>query len=260
MNAPSRRTRPAVDRIGPNRAWPGMRAVDIPAGSPEETPASNASRVGEEGSASQQAPRTAAYQTINDAYRLIDDYMRQGQRMAENLWLPLDGGAGENPFNAPERFMRAMSDMTLAWVEVMQQWTTGVKSPSRQTPVGSAGPFSAGQAAPAGGARDPGAGSAVAASGRSLSVSVRARGKVEVSVQVADLTDLEALVPSELRPFSGHAEPIRGVSLELRADEPATLRIEVPEGQPAGTYNGLLLERQTQRPRGTLSLTVIAEG
>jgi hypothetical protein len=253
MNAPARRIRPAVERVVPDRTWPGTfgkRPSEAVADSPaQEQPA--------ETDPPAQAPRTAVYETLNDAYRLVDEYMRQGQRMAENLWLPLEG-AGENPFNAPERFMRAMSDMTLAWVEVMQQWTTGVKSTPRQAPVGSAGPFSAGFAPQPTGDRSSIPPVAPATQG-SLSVCVQARGRVEVSVHVGDLTDLGALVPSELRPFSGKGEPIREVRLELRADEPATLRIVVPEGQPSGTYNGLLLERVTQRPRGTLSLT-LSEG
>jgi len=80
---------------------------------------------------------------------------------------------------------------------------------------------------------------------------------VEVSLHLADVARLSELVAGELRPFSGEASPIRAVSLEpSAANEGPTLRIEVAADQPAGTYNGLLVERGTHRPRGTITLVV----
>jgi hypothetical protein len=203
--------------------------------------------------------RDAGYQTINDAYRLIDEYVRQGQRMAENLWLPLTGLETDekSQFKAPERFMRAMSDMTLSWVELMQQWTTNMQSNPSQAPTGESSPFTAGKATRERGETPPAARDGAPAS-RALRVAVESRGRVEVSVHVADATALTSLVASELRPFGAEAPAITGVSLDLAssADAPV-LRIRVPDDQPAGAYNGLLVERGSERPRGTVSLLVL---
>jgi hypothetical protein len=211
------------------------------------------------GAAGAAEPRDGAYRALNDAYRLVDEYLRQGQKMAENVWLP--SGAGGSSFDAglgaPGRFMRAMGDMTLAWVEVMQQWTNG-STPAREDPIGSAGAFKVNQTpAPAATPSAPVAASSAAERASELTVRVQASGRVEVSVQLGELSNAAYLAPTELRSFGGQVEPIRDVSLVVMPGATPVLQIVVPDGQPAGTYNGLLLEAKTQRPRGTVSLSVL---
>jgi hypothetical protein len=250
----SRRKRPPVQRTEPDRSVGARR---------RKTKSETANGSKADGEVRENGKkvdaREAGYRTINDAYRLIDEYVRQGQRMAENMWLPLNGPEADDKgqFKAPDRFMRAMSDMTLAWVELMQQWTTNVQSTPSQAATGEASPFTAGRVTRERGeppvAASPDAGSA----SRALRVAVECRGRVEVSVHLADATTLASLVPSELRPFGAKAPPITGVSLDVAssADAPV-LRIRVPDDQPAGAYNGLLVERGSERPRGTVSLLV----
>jgi hypothetical protein len=196
---------------------------------------------------------------LNDAYRLVDEYLRQGQKMAENVWLP-SGGSGSSfdaGLGAPGRFMRAMGDMTLAWVEVMQQFTNGA-APAREAPVGSAGAFKVNQAPAPATAPSPSVAAPNAAErAAELTVRVQASGRVEVSVQLGELSNAAHLAPTELRSFTDHVEPIRGVSLIVTPGAAPVLQIVVPDGQPAGTYNGLLLEAKSQKPRGTVSLSVL---
>lgn len=248
----SRRRRPPVERTEPDRSVGARRRKT----KSEKTNGSQDDAAAPKNGAKADA-RDAGYRTINDAYRLIDEYVRQGQRMAENIWLPLTGPETDekSQFKAPERFMRAMSDMTLAWVELMQQFTTNVQSTPSQAASGGSSPFSAGRVARAesSAAASPDAGPA----SRALRVAVESRGRVEVSVHLADATTLASLVLTELRPFGVKAPAITGVSLDLAstADAPV-LRIRVPDDQPSGAYNGLLVERGSERPRGTVSLLV----
>ena len=118
-----RRTRPEPERTGPNRAW-------------KRTPPAS------EGNGAAPPAENGAARTLNDAYRLVDEYLRQGQEMAENIWLPFGGnGAPAWPSPAaPDRFLRAVGDMTLAWVEAMQGFASAPAAPPQQ-PSGSAGPF-----------------------------------------------------------------------------------------------------------------------
>jgi hypothetical protein len=273
---PQRRKRPEPDRTEPDRSWAASapRATKQNGAKPSAARAkpngatpSGAKRApkdddtgagaGAEPKTSDRAnPRSSTYRALNDAYRLVDEYLRQGQKMAENIWLPQSGsGAPSFPaFGAPDRFMRAVGDMTLAWVEVMQQWTSAQGAPSR-APTGSAGPFTAG-VTPEPRAATPAAG--VAASPlheRELTVSVEAKGRVTVSVQLAERIDLAELEVTALRPAKGRADAIGEVSLNVDGTS-AVLRVVVPERQPRGTYNGLLVETKTQKPRGTLSLVV----
>jgi hypothetical protein len=242
----NRKKRPPVQRTDPRRVWP---AEDAP---PRHDSTSEAEAEGSPSGSEPSGARDASYKAINDAYRLIDEYVRQGQKMAENLWLPTDrpSGADESGFKAPLRFMRAMGDMTMAWVDVMQRWTNDAVAPSGAA----VGPFTAGRAPPEQPRAEPSNG---APRSPALRVSVKARGVVEVSVHLGEGTKLGDLSPGELRPFSGDAAPIKGVALEAGSPgEGPLLRIVVPDDQLPGTYNGLLVDRSTQRPRGTVSLSI----
>lgn len=237
----ARVTRPPVERTSPDRTWIFTQA---PAAAPEENRAPSDER-------SADGTRDAAYRTLNQAYGLVDEYIRQGQRMAEAVWLPLAGLEAGDATSAPERFMRAMSDMTMAWVEVMQQWTS--QAPRQKAATGTAGPFGAGKTAPAAHAGE-GPGSPQAS--RVLAISVQASGRVEASVELNGPADPAGLVPTELRTYSGNGDPITEVAIVVRAGQSPAVRISVPDGQPSGTYSGLLLESETKRPRGTISVTI----
>jgi hypothetical protein len=39
-------------------------------------------------------------------------------------------------------------------------------------------------------------------------------------------------------------------------DEPARLRVSVPEATPPGVYSGLIIDEETSRPVGMLSVTI----
>src|SRR5580704_15258439 len=79
--------RPVPKRIDPDRSWKSVLGGVEPG-----TPSSNG------GPSQGSAPRTVdgrepSYDAVNDAYRVIDDYLRQGQRVAERIWMP---AAAEN--------------------------------------------------------------------------------------------------------------------------------------------------------------------
>lgn len=237
MNEEDRVKRPAPERTEPKRHWTEGFAKG--GGSPLHDGATD--------------PRDAAYQTINDAYRLIDDYMRQGQQVAENFWLPLGGAAGSFR-EAPERFMRALGDMTLAWVEVMQQWTATSAGTAPFAATGKAPPFdgvdASGEQKPVDATPSPRSGSSA------VRVVVSAESPIELVVDLSEGADLTQLQLPELRDAAGTAAPLSDVSVQRDANG-AFVKLVVPKTHPAGTYNGLFLDQTTRRPRGTLSLTLL---
>jgi hypothetical protein len=245
MDEQDRIKRPPAERTEPRRQWSSGVGAEQP----------DASRQTKQ-------PQDAAYQTINDAYRLIDDYMRQGQQMAENFWVPLGDAAA--PFReAPERFLRALGDMTMAWVEVMQQWTATAPSAGSQTATGRAGPF-AGVTPSATGTGDtrvtpstntPAAGAAGSAS---LRVAVTAANPIELVVDLSERVEAAELILTELRDPVGGNAPLTDVSIRPGVDGAPYVKVVVPAEHGLGTYNGLFLDRTTRRPRGTLSLTLLA--
>lgn len=267
MKESNRRTRPVASRTEPRRSWAqNLGASDSDAGvAGGAKPNPAGSRAGEP-AATGTPPRThanadAAYKSVSEAYRLIDDYVRQGQRFAENLWLPFQGASGRNQeaFNAPGRLLRAMSDMTNAWLELMQQSAGAGDREAERAPVGTAGPFAAAsrRAEP----QTVGSRADVPASpgNRRLHVIVRSKGRVEVNLELHGPHDAAALVATELRSLRTGTEPVRDITVSLTEGDAPALTIVVPDDQPPGIYNGLLLERTTQRPCGTISLSVAAD-
>lgn len=200
-------------------------------------------------------PRDAAYQTINDAYRLIDDYIRQGQQVAENFWMPL--GASAAPFReAPERFMRALGDMTMAWVDVMQHWTS-TNSGASPGAAGRAAPFP-GVDSTAEKAANPSESASNQNQTTPLRVVVVAPVPIELVVDLNQRVDVSTLTLTELRDPINATAPLTDVSVQKDEHGVASVRVVVPEGHPSGTYSGLFLEQTTRRPRGTLSVTLLS--
>lgn len=79
-----------------------------------------------EGDKGQDQGTAAVYEALNASYRAWDEYLRESQRIAEQVWgpmlRPLSGGA--SPFIPPEQWIRACGDIAMVWMTVAQSWTT----------------------------------------------------------------------------------------------------------------------------------------
>jgi hypothetical protein len=246
MAANGRVKRPVPERTEPDRDW--RNALDASAGKNGVNGASHAPAPAPE-------RREASYDAVNDAYRVIDEYLRQGQRMAERVWLPMiaDAAPMADFGRIFERFMRSAGEMGTAWLEMMGQWST----PPRPTeiPRGGAGPFSAGRSpersAPP--AQPDRAGKARGGGG--VSVQVESRRRFEIRVDLFDSDDAGGLEIKELVGARSAKDRITGVSVESKPGaRKATVRVKVPDGQRPGLYNGMLLDQTSHQPRGTVSL------
>jgi hypothetical protein len=192
---------------------------------------------------------------VNGAYRVIDEYLRQGQRMAEQFWLPA-GDAGtpmDNVGKVFERFVRSASEMGTAWMEMMGQWG-GPAERRGESPRGVAGPFTAGEPRTNGHAVVP---APSASAPPALGVSVEASRKFRVQVELAGPVAAAEVEISRLVAKEPGGRPLRGVRLDAgTSGAGVTLKIRVPAGQPAGEYRGVLLDRRTGEPRGIVLLTL----
>jgi len=190
-------------------------------------------------------PRSASYEAINSAYRVIDEYMRQGQRLAEELWLPSSGFGGQGGAEVPrtiDRFLRSASEMGSAWLEMM----ASTAAPAQKDEIrGTAGPFGAGKRTDhsKGNGSPPG-----------LSIAIQSQRPVRIAVDApAGLRDVQM---SALIATDHTLPPLTAAQIEIDAHGEAVLRIVVPPEQPPGRYHGVLLDRQSERPVGTATLTV----
>jgi hypothetical protein len=81
----------------------------------------------------------------------------------------------------------------------------------------------------------------------------------EVALELGPGLNGAALVVHALRAVDPEKPRLDDVTLRSdSAEGPLTLRIRVPDGHPAGVYNGLIIEEATSRPVGTLSVRLEA--
>jgi hypothetical protein len=291
-----RLTRPTLARESPIRNWstlfgpPALGAmppggVGAHAGSPPEVPGA--------------LPGPMA-QTLSDAvgqgYRVINDYLSQGQRYAEAMRWPdvasaASSTSGQDPQQLLKRLMQYGSDFAGVWFEVWSRmgwpspgaWpvTPGASVPGAPAPTGfpgfpgfpgsaardAASPFTEpvrSNTAPEGagltpeqpGLRAQRAAPAADVGPERFLVSVASQRRVQ-SVLELRRGAWTSLLAHALRPEGHDAPAIRGVTIEALPEQ-STVRVsvEVPADQPPGVYNGMIIDAASNVPRGTLTITV----
>lgn len=250
MNQQRRIKRPKLERTEPIRNWTTLLGGGTAARTEANT-ASGDAPANAAGSAERGSPfGDVIARSVDLGYRVVDEYVRQGQKAAERL-----SGRGAAPEtiatdmqDAALRMTQYASDFVGLWFEVL-----GLTTPGAEGRAWSA-PSAAGSAAP-----EPSRPASTAPAGDAT----------RVHIDVASVHPVE--VALDLRPAAAHcplaAQPLRAVGPELppltevsftrvSADEPVRLRLRVPAEQPPGVYNGLVTDERTNRPVGTVSVRV----
>jgi len=171
---------------------------------------------------------------VNLGYRVIEDYLRQGQQTAEQLV------GGEGGFGAGGSF-QALSGRLIrdgfVWLEHLAKiWATFDPpggSPSEQAGVASAG------------------------SALGFRVRVASREPAEVSIDLRPQNEARPLAVYDLRSPDSNAQAIVGV--ELARSDPSgcwEVSVRVPDDQPPGLYSAVVYDRRDGTIQGTLSVHV----
>ena len=192
----------------------------------------------------------AVSRAVELGYRVIDEYIRQGQRAAQRL---NDRSLG------PETIARDVQDLTArmsqyasdflgVWFEVLELATAGrLARPGTQD--GQTVPTPPPAPTPPRAERPP------AGERTRVRVDVSSARPAEVSLDLVPDAARRSLVVHALRAVDPDKPRLTDVALEPGAHgEPLTLRIRVPADQPPGVYSGLLIDEQTNRPAGTISV------
>jgi hypothetical protein len=200
--------------------------------------------------------------SVDLGYRVVDEYIRQGQRAAQRF--------GERSFGPEavvtetremaDRMAQYASDALSLWFEVLELAGTsgawrGMAAAADGLRAG-AMPTSAGN----GVASSPTTGDAIAPvplDRTRVSIEVVSPHPTEVALDLGPEANAGALVVHGLR--ATDPEKPRLVDVTLRADSegaPLRLRIRIPEDQPGGTYSGLIVDERSSRPVGTLTVRI----
>jgi hypothetical protein len=188
-------------------------------------------------------------------YRVIDQYIRQGQTFAQAGWPSRSSAASPlDPQKLTERMFQYASDLAGVWLEYAQ--AVG----QAPVPPGSEGPARAAPAAPHVGGFDIGSPSRADRASPvppRVSIDVVASQRVELSVDLRPGAARCTLRVFDLRALDPELPRISGVTIEATPEDDRVLvRLELPEGQPAGVYTGVIVDHASHLPHGTLSVRV----
>jgi len=173
-------------------------------------------------------------------YRVIDEQIKQGQRVAEQLASQSYGPSamGSDTQEIGERFMRSSADALRLWFELLTALfgrdLFGAMLPGGQRPD-------------AGTAR---------AAGR-IAVEVASVRPARVTLDLQPGSAGRALLVHGLHAVDPTATPLTDVAFDMDPSaEMVGVRVRVPEGQAPGLYAGVVVDRETGEPRGTISVRV----
>ena len=265
----SETTRPRISRPEPQRTMPrrGWSNLFGPIGEPGAPAGTGAT-----GRAAAEPGEDRASDTVSRAvelgYRVIDDYVRQGQKAAQRLssrsWSPETALRDTQDFTA--RLTHHASDMVALWLDLLDSanltgsWRTAASSwpgaagmpfgdaaSPNDAPPQAAPPTTASAPQPAGGP-----------AGRTrIAVELASERPAEVTVDLRSEDTVRPLVVHSLRAVEPEKPRITAVSIEpATAHAPARLRIRIPSDQPPGTYNALVIDEETSRPAGSISVRI----
>lgn len=254
MTASQRKQRPVLDRDRPVRSWSTLFGP-----SPERKATANTSE--EPKRDTSEVGRTLT-DSVGLGYRVIDEYLRQGQQAARTF---NPGAAGSLPEDAAQMSQRLMQygwDFAGLWFEMWSKMSPGglgASSPFPPPPGVSVGA----RPAPAQPAATPPSANATAAASPPTPSSGRERVVVTISSQRPTTAALEIrpsaganLVVHALRAEGHEAPPIRDITLERHEDGSVVLRVAVGAEQPEGIYNAMILDSVSNLPQGTLSVVI----
>jgi len=256
VSSSDRPKRPTPERTQPIRSWSTLFAVptaeDAQAGPDPDSPPSE--------------PRGAALndvvsRSVDLGYRVIDEYIRQGQKAARRL---NDRSFGTQAVASDlqelgMRMTQYASDFAAVWLEFVQLAATrngaGGAAATADSPVQPS--EASGTHPPASPPQASGQVEAAAAELMRMRIEVVATQLTDVSLDIHPSAARRPLVVHALRAVEPDKPRLTEVTVDAGSeDEPPRLRIRVPAGQPAGVYSGLIIDRQTSRPVGTVSVRV----
>jgi len=176
---------------------------------------------------------------VQNANRVVEEYLRAGEASARLFQNAVGGTPGNGNPDIAQSMVRAASDMMSFWVELMTRSVGGMATAERTT---SAAPQAA-TGSEAG--RD-----------RRLSVAVDSRRPVTVSLDLRpDARGATLRLERLHRRGPGKAAPLAGAEIETSPrDELVTVRLHVASDQPPGVYFGVIVDEESSRPVGNISV------
>jgi len=260
MSFSPRPRRPHLDRTEPHRGFAGLFIGTPEPGAPAARPRSGEASepsVGRDASSDGRFPGSDdVADGVGIGYRLIEEYLRHGQQVAQATWpadVPSLGGASV----APERLLEYTTQVAGLWFEQMRNaFNARPPEPPAEPPGG----FT--YVAPKNGnsERTPAeSGSALAKHWAPIVVlSVDAHQPIELSLDLRPESIGRELVVFDLRTSRGDGPRIEQVTATWLDERRIRLQLRIPQAQPVGAYASVVVDAHSNVPVGTLSLRILS--
>ena len=185
-------------------------------------------------------PRASAGPEVQNANRVVEEYLRAGEANARLFQNALGGGATNGGPDITQAMVRAASDMMSFWMELMTR---------------SVGAMSATAAAPPANAQ-AGASRSEPSARLCVSVAVDSRQPAKVSIDLRPDAKGATLRLERLhRRGSGRKAILDGAAIEAApGDDVVIVRLHVAADQPPGVYYGVIVNDESSLPVGTLTI------
>jgi hypothetical protein len=196
---------------------------------------------------------------IETAYRVIDEHLQEGRRAAQE-----QGGAGRGSFatagpagvgSAADSIQEIVAQGIRFYSSFAPLWVSLVKAiaNSAAVPDIAAAGLATASLAPAPMPR------AAVMTGAPIIVEIASSRMTRITVDLGSSAIMTHLAIGGLQALEPEKPPLKEISLSIDASSSrAVVRIHVPESQPAGVYSGVIADRESGEPRGTLTLRIDA--
>jgi hypothetical protein len=179
------------------------------------------------------------------SYRVVEEnLLRQGERVARAIWTPFEknGQSAADPSRLFDRAVRSAQDLAGAFSEIVS-----VLARTATAPLGGGAPSTAAPNRPA----------AAHSARAAVTVSVRSRRPVSVSIDLSERQGRRPLLVPPLTRRGPSGAKLRGISIVSgRAGAGPVVRIAVPATASRGAYEGPVIDARTKKPVGTIRVDV----
>ena len=189
--------------------------------------------------------------SVDLGYRVVDDYIRQGQRAAQRF--------SERAYG-PEAMVSDAQEMagrmTQYASELMGVWLEFMDAASN---AGAARRTASGNGASSGTSSAPITREHLPAERVPVRIEIASRRPTEVEIDLRPSRAGAPLLLHGLRAADPSTPRLTDVALQppRAADEPWRLRVSVPDSHPAGLYSGVIVDERTSMTVGTVRVRVI---
>jgi hypothetical protein len=204
---------------------------------------------------------------IENAYRVVDEHLQEGRRAAQSrkdeARMSATGAfpaasvnaagiglAAENIQEIVAQGIRFYSTLAPLWTSVVHSFATAATAASSPDDAGLA-------AAPL--ARPPMPGSKTRMVADPIIIELASARMTRVTIDLVPHLDPTKLATSGLHSIVPDCPSIKDLTfiVDSHSNRPV-VRIRVPDGQPVGSYNGVIVDADSGDPRGTIAVRIEA--